>query len=52
MKFDGYHLHLFGSQLVKKGTIFIFCKSEEILLSIKPILKIQSYGILVSYSCD
>jgi hypothetical protein len=51
MKFDGYHLQHFGSQLVKNNCLY-FCISEEIQLSIKPILRIHSYGILVSYSCD
>jgi hypothetical protein len=32
-----------------KKELFLFLKREEILLSIKPIYRIQSYGILVSF---
>jgi hypothetical protein len=48
MKFDVYHLPHFGSQLFKKNNYFF--KREEILLSMKPIYRMQTYGILVSFS--
>jgi hypothetical protein len=36
-----------------KKKCFCICKRDEMLLSMKqPILKIHSYGILASYSCN